>query len=267
MDNRKFAVILWSKNADTTKDIFSHFPEGTQFDIFAKNGKAEGNAIELPKEIDTMPKAKNFVFKHYKDSGFTGFLHLIEDNVEVLKDPMQFIEDIEKTMSLLDINSFFSTVTDGCNRVYSKYNPRLRVVLDKLEYEKLGIKDILFCSHSNTAWIVMNIGKADEEELHFREEFEIAMYWIIEYLARRRNSHPGSLYFMNQYVTCSSELDVFKVKPDVQSDDAKTEEEVQQQMQTEDGMFKSLGIDYHPDNNIDVILEALYEKLQSKVNS
>lgn len=202
MDNRKFAVIAWSKNADIAKDIISHFPEGTKFDIFAKNGKkaTEGllaDAIELPTEVDTMAKAKNYVFKHYKDSGLDGFLHLIEDSVEVLKDPMQFVEDIEKAMSLLDINSYFSTVTDGCNRVYAKYNPRLRIVLDKPEYEKLGLKELLFCSHSNTSWIVMDIGKADEEELHFREEFEIAMYWIIEYLARRRNSHPGSLYYMN----------------------------------------------------------------------
>lgn len=36
-------------------------------------------------------------------------------------------------------------------------------------------------------------------------------------------------------------------------------------MQEENELFKSLNIDYAPDNNIDIVLDAFYKKLKSKV--
>jgi len=36
-------------------------------------------------------------------------------------------------------------------------------------------------------------------------------------------------------------------------------------MQKENELFKSLNIDYAPDNNIDLVLDAFYKKLKSKV--
>ena len=36
-------------------------------------------------------------------------------------------------------------------------------------------------------------------------------------------------------------------------------------MQQENELFKSIGIDYSPDNNIDIVLDALYMKLKTKL--
>ena len=265
--NRKIAIICWNNDINISQDIISKFPVGTTFDLFVKEGIAcidqpeIGECIIMPTEVNIQVKAKNFVLEHYKKAGFDGWLHVLEDTIEVLKDPSQFMNDIENCMTLLDINSYLGTVTDVCNRVYAKYNPRLRIVLDKPEYSKFDTKEILFCSHSNTQWMTFNIGKADENELHFDDRFEIAMFWIIEYLARRRNSHPGSMYFMNQYITIPSELGVYQNKVINSSDKADSPE----QMKKEDAMFKEMQINYSPDNNIDIVLEKLYEKLNSKI--
>ena len=36
-------------------------------------------------------------------------------------------------------------------------------------------------------------------------------------------------------------------------------------MRSEDALFKSMGINYSPDNNIDNLLEKVYMKLKSKI--
>lgn len=36
-------------------------------------------------------------------------------------------------------------------------------------------------------------------------------------------------------------------------------------MKKENELFKSLAIDYAPDNNIDIVLDAFYNKLKSKL--
>ena len=100
-------------------------------------------------------------------------------------------------MNVLDLNNWCGTVTDGCNYIYSKYNPRLSISIDKPEYQKLNIDKVIFCSHSNVQWLVYDLERADDNELFFNESFTVDMFWIIEYLARRRNTHPNSLYFMN----------------------------------------------------------------------
>lgn len=199
----------------------------------------------------------------YCKDNLKGFIHVIDNTVEVLKDPAPFMKQVENLMAVTDLNCFFGTVTDGCNRVYKKYNPRLRVALDKDEYKNFGIgSNVVFCSHSNIQWITYNIDKADDNELFFDESFTIDMFFIIEFLARRRNSHPGSLYFMNQYITCDEEPDVYRI------DESLSREprfDLQEAMASEDALFKSKNINYAPDNNIDVVLEKLYLKLKSKL--
>jgi hypothetical protein len=37
-------------------------------------------------------------------------------------------------------------------------------------------------------------------------------------------------------------------------------------MQKEDAMFKSLNINYNPDNSIDLVLDSLYSKLMTKIH-
>ena len=41
---------------------------------------------------------------------------------------------------------------------------------------------------------------------------------------------------------------------------------MQKVMKDEDVIFKSLNVNYAPDNNIDNVLEILYKKLESKIS-
>ena len=87
------------------------------------------------------------------------------------------------------------------------------------------------------------------------------MFYIIEYLARRKSTKvKGSLYFMNQYLSIFDEIGTFHVVPIEKSslDPNKIQEE--------DAIFKSMNIDYAPDNNIDVILDSFYSKIKEKIS-
>lgn len=90
-------------------------------------------------------------------------------------------------MDVLDYSFWLSTSCDRCNYVYSKYCPRATVELDDLKYAKLGLpKQLVLTSHSNLQWVAYDMDKASDSELRFDEDFSIAMYEIIEALARRK---------------------------------------------------------------------------------
>ena len=97
------------------------------------------------------------------------------------------------------------------------------------------------------------------------------MYYIIEFLARRRNTKDvGSLYYMNQYITVDSELGTYRLQK--KADDEKlTQEQLQakikkdqEDMIKENEIFQNMKINIEPDNSVDTILEDLYKKLKSK---
>lgn len=263
--NRKIAIICWNENNDISNCILSQLKD-VDVDLFVKDGVVmsdieHSTVVSMPFSVDNVAKSKNFVLSYYKSKGFNGYVHMLEDSIKILKDPMTFVQEVEKMMELLDINSYLGTVTDVCNYVYGKYNPRISVMLDKPEYSVFGLKTLNFCSHSNTQWMVFNLAKADADELYFNETFEIAMFWIIEYLARRRNKHAESMYFMNQYVTVESERGLYQNRIMNQSDKADDPEK----MKNENAKFVDMKVSYAPDNDVDVILERLYQKLNSKI--
>ena len=219
--------------------------------------------IQLPADCNTMPKARNWINKFFKSQQFNGFLYVLESNVKLESNAIQFFDKIENMMRVLDYPVWFNTIADPCNYVYKKYSPRVSIDVDQLEYAKLGFSKLLYTSHANTAMIAYDFSRVTDDQLVFNEQFEIAMYYIIEYLARRKNSKAdGSLFFMNQYLTIPEEKDVFTV---VKTECKKKDEITPQQMQEEDKTFKSMNINYAPDNSIDKILEMTYEKLKSKV--
>lgn len=274
MKNRTIAIINEienkTSNIDELCDVFKKYNVSDKIYVFTqkdetkfnqKSGNVEFIGVKIPADKDTRPKAKNFVIKYFKNNNYDGILHVIEDIIEILHDPTKFINDIENMMDVYGLNNWFSTMTDGCNYVYSKYTPRLNIVIDKPEYQKLNINNAVFCSHSNTQWIVYNLGKADDNELYFIEDFKIDMFWIIEFLARRRNTHPNSLYYMNQYYTCASENGLFRLKSTCKRDNF----DQKPLMAEEDQKFKSMNINYAPDNNIDAVLEKLYATLNDKL--
>lgn len=84
----------------------------------------------LERELDNYPKRHNAIVKAFRERGEDIFLHMIEGHVILLEDPSKMIDDIEKMMRLYDQRSWLGTVTDGCNLVYSKYCPRVNVVID-----------------------------------------------------------------------------------------------------------------------------------------
>lgn len=135
MKERKFAILCWNKAlVASAKEIVQQLPSGSKVHLFYKHGLEElslpnVDMTVLAEDIDTEPKARNFINAYYKTDPLhadtTSFLHVILDATKILKDPTPFIEQIEKTMAFADYNVWFSTCTDGCNYVYRKYNPRL----------------------------------------------------------------------------------------------------------------------------------------------
>lgn len=218
----------------------------------------------LPDTCDNTPKTRNWINSYFKTNNFDGFLHVIEDTTDLLKVPTKFMDDLEHMMKTLDYNVWFSTICDPCNFIYFKYNPRLAIILDKVEYFKLELgTKLLFTSHSNTQWVTYDFSQVTEDLLKFDEDFSIAMFYIIEFLARRRNTkRENQLYFMNQYLTVESEYGTFK-HIDSKNTEDKTAETTN--MQKEDQIFKNKQVKYEPDNNIDLVLETVYKTLNEKL--
>ena len=218
--------------------------------------------VNVPYGKDEIPKIKNFIMSYVEQQQINGFLHIIEDDVALDKDPSTYIESLEHTMSILDYGIYFSTVTDPCNYVFNKFSPRLTIAIDdeSIQNEFHLPKSLSFTSHSNTAWTTYNVNSSIKTQ-RYNERFSVAMFYIIEYLARRKSTKvKGSLYFMNQYLSIFDEIGTFHVVPIEKSslDPNKIQEE--------DAIFKSMNIDYAPDNNIDVILDSFYSKIKEKIS-
>ena len=274
--NKRTIAIEWTKenakdNVTKLLDSFDSKDNFCRVQLFMldslpqfKDNEIKGNyeTIVFPKEIDSIPKRKNFILGYAKSKGFDGFLHIVEDNIVLDRDPTQYIEKIEKTMDVLDYNVHFSTVTDPCNYIFKKFNPRLTLDVDDEDVKtRLGLPDkISFTSHSNICWTIFDLNKVGDDVPKFDEKFTIAMYVIIEYLARRRaQKKEGQLYFMNQYLSISDEIGSFhQINLDGDSID-------QQKMKEEDAMFKEMRVEFAPDNNLDVVLDTFYQKVKEKL--
>ena len=238
--------------------VYTKF-DPVQFNISHERSRCSGESI--PAECDNGPKLRNWINSKYtKDCGF---LHVINDSVELLKNPVFFISDLENMMTVLDYTVWFSTVTDGCNYIYQKYNPRIRISCDRPECAKFHLNgELNFTSHSNTQWITYDMANTFGTDLmRFDDRFTVAMFYIIEFLARRRNTkRPDQLFYMNQYLTVGSEFGVFRsVKSEKQDDQPDSET-----MKREDALFKSMNINFTPDNSVDQVLETLWEKIKQK---
>ena len=162
--------------------------------------------------MDNNSKAKNFIFDTLQAQDGFRFLHIIEGNTKLLKDPTAYINEVEKTMDVLDYSIYFSTSSDRCNYVFSKFSPRLTIDIDDENVnKKLSLPPSLsFTSHSNTVWTIYDCEKCSKNIQRYDEKFSIAMFMIIEYLARRRSlKDDGSLYYMNQYLSISDEIGTY----------------------------------------------------------
>lgn len=268
MYNREAAIFNnKSSQLESAKKLAEALRATSAFDqvtIFTRDGGATSDTCAIkviPESCDSISKARNFINMSFKASGFVGHLHVLEDIIELKSDPKAFLDALEKMMSVLDYDVWLDASCDPCNYVYAKFNPRLSVELDREEVKNLGLSSkILFTSHSNTAWMCYDFSKASDDLLKFNESFDIPMFMIIEFLARRRNTRrPDQLYRMNMYMTVLEELGVFGVTQPSAGEDFKPEK-----MTEEDKAFKALALNFAPDNNIDELLESLWAKLKSK---
>lgn len=267
-------VVQWmpNDNYDDVVQLLKDFNQyGIKDDLILANSSGKAldqldvsnmvhEAYEVPSECDNSSKVKNNILSYMatRRNEFK-FLHLIEGNTKLLKDPATYMADLENVMDVLDYSIHFSTTTDQCNYLFKKMCPRLTIAIDDEDIKKrLNLPaSISFTSHSNNVWTTYDYEKCGGEcPQLYDERFSIAMFMIIEYLARRRATRkPGQLYYMNQYLSIPSEVGVFTTV------DGKTEISPEK-MQEEDKIFKSLGIDYSPDNNIDQVLEDFYAVLR-----
>lgn len=67
------------------------------------------------------------------------WLHVVKGSTELLRDPSEFITQLEKTMDVLDYSFWLSTVCDPCNYLYSKFCPREIIDVDDPKHAKLGL--------------------------------------------------------------------------------------------------------------------------------
>ena len=142
----------------------------------------------FPESADTSPKQKNFILDWCKSRGFNGFLHMTESSVKLNSNSKTYIEKLESTMSSLDYSIHFSTATDRCNYVFNKFCPRMTLDIDDDSIkQKLNLPDkIYFTSHSNVSYVTYDFNSLHDCLQKFDERFTIGMFFIIEFLARRR---------------------------------------------------------------------------------
>ena len=268
---RKFAIIHTDENNDISNTI-KNIGNEAEIDVFCFKGTefdhpSNVSTVEIPEELrDRTASIKNFVSKHYIDIGYKGFLHVLEDSLEMLKEnPVEFYDAIEEMMTKLGLKSWFNTVTDVCNYTFKIYNPRIKVMIDKEDARKVYDKSINWTSHANTFYVIYDMSVAEYEDIRFEDRFTIPMFFIIEFLARRRNTKKsGELNYMNFYPSIQEEIGVFRAKPEKYPPIEKTEQQKKTENETyekENRLYKELNVDNSADVSVETIIEDMYNHL------
>jgi len=263
---RTFAIINNHDNVDISQNIISKLSSDDNLVVFqAKETNFDTHSntevVKIPEDIlDSGSKIKNFVSNYFFANDYKGFLHIIEDNVEILKDPKDFLREIEIMMDKLNLKTWFNTTTDVMNYTFKVYNPRFSVDIDEPSLNNVYPKKIYWTSHANTSWICYDCSKATFDDVKFDESFTIPMYYIIKFLAERRNTKkPGELYYMNFYPTIDEEVGVFK-NINVEEKYEATENTFKK----EGIIFESMKINHQADMIIETVMDDMFEMLSKK---
>jgi hypothetical protein len=262
---RTFAIISLRKERDVFENIVKHINKDEKIYIFGLfDGKYPNHecdsveVIDIPDEVkDSESKIKNFVTRYFFEKNYDGFLHVIEDSVEIFNEPKTFISEIELMMTKLKLKSWFNTITDACNYTFNVYNPIFTLAIDAPELKSIYDKTISWTTHANTSWICYNFKNAEYSDFAFDENFRIPMFYIIKFLAERRNNKKlGEMYYMNLYPSINDEKDVFKaVKV---NDVIKTTDEDKKK---EHGIFQKMNINIAQDTVLEPVFQDLYNVL------
>lgn len=231
--------------------------EGDSIIVFTKFDKNLENVItvKIPADITKRSAIKNFASKYIKEiMNQHGMLYVFEDQLVLDEEKFnKFLPSIEEMMAKLCFPIWFNTFGDPCNYVFEKYDPRVMIEIDDDKYSKIYKKIINICSHANTLLIAYDLDHVTLDEMIFDERFSIEMFFIIKFLADRRNAGK-SLY--NMYPSVKEEVGIFKVE------DVENEKLTEADFKKEDELFRSLKVDIHPDNVIDLALDFIVKRLK-----
>lgn len=118
-------------------------------------------------------------------------------------------------------------------------------------------KTIYFTTHANPSWSCFNYGISSFDDIRLDDRFSIPMYYIIEFLARRRNNkRENELYFMNCYPTIMEERNVFGLV------DGYVEPPINQELYLKEGnLFNSLNIQHKADTAVEPVMDSIHHLL------
>lgn len=141
---RSFAIINIRKEIDIYQNIIQQINDSekififTIFNNYVCNIESDNiTIITIPNEYtDSEAKIKNYVTKYFIENNFKGFLHVIEDSVEIFNSPEKFVNELEIMMNKLKLKSWFNTITDKLNFTFNIYNPRFSIVIDEPEFKE-----------------------------------------------------------------------------------------------------------------------------------
>lgn len=265
-NNRIFAIL---DNGDVAYNVYNekiiNFVKAHSLDgkiiVFTYSGDEfpDNDIVSVKLEKKNSAAMYNDAVKWFQEnySGKNVKVHILQNNIEFLKDPVEFFNEIEKMMNMLDYDVWFNTVTDECNYVFSKYDCRFAVAINNCDLQKTYDKTIKWTSHANPNYTIIDIDKFVPVEKEtgklFDDVFDIPMFYIIKYLAKRKMEHRG---FMNYYPTISEEHGTFSSFNVNHKDNFS-----QQQMQKEDILFRSMQLDHEPNGNPEEVMDYMVEKI------
>ena len=264
---RTFVIINNHTDANIQENIISKLDSETNIIVFKpEDNKSNDEAINyLNVKIQYFPldiiqhdtKLKNFVSKTLVDSNIGGFIHVLEDDIKIVGNTKAFLDEIEKMMSLFKLKSWFNTSCDTVNYIYQKYNPRFYIKIDDEQLMTKYDKTIAWCSNANTAWICYNMDIATYDDIKFEDIFTVPVYYIVEFLARRRNiKKVNELYYMNLYPSIQEELNVFTVDSSVSK-----YQQSEEQTKKENEIFISMKINHVPDSDVNAVMDDIINVL------
>ena len=131
---RKIAVIHTHGSMDIAENILKRLPPDWEKTVYARgsfendkdyaekleNVRKLGVAVEFfdDKMWNNLPKVYNKVTSENSGEAFKGFLHVIDDTVQIFGDAERFVGKIEEMMSKLGQKSWLNTSWDMGNYVF-----------------------------------------------------------------------------------------------------------------------------------------------------